>query len=44
MQEYIENGSQLGLLLDQQSRTVSIYRPNQDPELPGFVLQMAKVW
>ncbi len=57
MREYIENGSQLGLLIDRKSRTVYIYRPEKepeqlkdpdsifcDPELPGFVLQMAKIW
>ena len=57
MQEYIENGVSLGLLIDYQSRTVYCYRTdgsvavlsNQnlvscDPELPGFTLQMAKIW
>jgi Uma2 family endonuclease len=57
MQEYIENGASLGLLIDRQSRTVYCYRadgsvavlnqPEQvscDPELPGFALQMAKIW
>lgn len=32
MQEYIDNGSQLGWLIDPQSRTVWIYRPDQLPE------------
>jgi len=57
MQEYIDNGALLGLLIDRKSRKVYIYRPNQeleildnpeivsgDPELPGFVLRMAKIW
>ncbi len=57
MQEYLENGSQLGLLIDRKTRTVYIYRLGRepeilkepdfiacDPELPGFVLQMAKIW
>jgi Uma2 family endonuclease len=57
MQEYIDNGALLGLLIDRKTRTVHIYRPNRtpeildapasisaDPELPGFILQMAKIW
>ena len=57
MQEYVDNGTVLGLLIDRKSRTVHIYRPKHspeildnpeavtgDPELPGFVLQMAKIW
>lgn len=57
MQEYIDNGTVLGLLIDWKNRTVHIYRPKHspeildnpeavtgDPELPGFVLQMAKIW
>lgn len=57
MQEYIDNGTVLGLLIDRKQRTVHIYRPNHtpeildnpetvsaEPELPGFVLRMAKVW
>ena len=57
MQEYIDNGAVLGLLIDRKHRAVHIYRPNHtpeildnpesvsaDPELPGFVLRMAKVW
>lgn len=31
MQEYIENGVSLGWLIDRTQRTVSIYRPNQEP-------------
>ncbi|NJK74308.1 MAG: Uma2 family endonuclease [Microcoleus sp. SU_5_6] len=57
MQEYIDNGASLGLLIERESRKVYIYRPNREPEildnpetvncapeLPGFVLQMAKIW
>jgi Uma2 family endonuclease len=57
MQEYIENGTKLGLLIDRKQRTVHVYRPGRspeilknpdsascDPELPGFALQMAKIW
>jgi Uma2 family endonuclease len=57
MQEYVENGVQLGLLIDRKNRTVHLYRPDRspeilknpetvscDPELPGFILQMAKIW
>jgi Uma2 family endonuclease len=57
MQEYIDNGVSLGLLIDRKNRQVYIYRPNHqlevlenpvavsaDPELPGFALQMAKIW
>ncbi|MGL5059363.1 MAG: Uma2 family endonuclease [Microcoleus sp.] len=57
MQEYLDNGVLLGLLIDRKNRKVYIYRPDRepeildnsetvscDPELPGFVLQMAKIW
>ena len=57
MQEYIDNGVSLGLLIDRKNRKVYIYRPDReleildnpeivsgDPELPGFVLRMAKIW
>ena len=57
MQEYIDNGALLGLLIDRKNRKVYIYRPDREPEildnpetvsgdpvLPGFVLQMAKIW
>lgn len=33
MQEYIENGTQLGLLIDRKNKAVYRYRPNQEPEL-----------
>jgi Uma2 family endonuclease len=57
MQEYIDNGASLGLLIDRKNRKVYIYRPEREPEildnpetvscapeLPGFVLRMAKIW
>ncbi|MGV0024594.1 Uma2 family endonuclease [Phormidesmis priestleyi] len=57
MQEYLDNGAVLGLLIDRQNRTVHVYRLNLapeiltnpesvsgDPELPGFTLQLAKIW
>ena len=57
LEEYIANGSRMGLLIDRKNCTVHIYRPsvsveilyhpsrvNCDPELPGFVLQMARIW
>lgn len=33
MQEYIDNGTLLGWLIDRKQRAVYIYRPNQAPEL-----------
>jgi len=33
MQEYIDNGASLGLLIDRKIRKVYIYRPNQEPEI-----------
>jgi Uma2 family endonuclease len=33
MQEYQENGAQLGWLIDRQTRTVEIYRPGQAVEV-----------
>ena len=57
MQEYIDNGAQLGWLLDPRGQTAHIYRPNQpveildspsqlygDPVLPGFVLNLERIW
>jgi Uma2 family endonuclease len=57
MQEYIDNGVKLGLLIDRKSLTVYCYRADGsvvvlnhpdavscEPELPGFTLQMAKIW
>jgi len=56
MQEYIDNGAQLGWLIDPKEKKVHIYRPNlaveildnppsvSDSFLPGFVLLLHKVW
>jgi Uma2 family endonuclease len=33
MQEYIENGCQLGWLINQQKQEVEIYRPGQEVEV-----------
>jgi Uma2 family endonuclease len=33
MREYIDNGAQLGWLIDAEARSVEIYRPNREPEL-----------
>ena len=33
MAEYIENGAQLGWLIDPQNRRVEIYRPNSPVEM-----------
>ncbi len=33
MREYIENGTELGWLIDPESQTVEIYRPNREPEM-----------
>ncbi|MGF1568509.1 MAG: Uma2 family endonuclease [Nodosilinea sp.] len=32
MQEYIENGTRLGLLIDRKTRSVHVYRPGQPPD------------
>jgi len=57
MQEYMDNGAQLGWLFDPLTRRVHIYRPQSqpqileapstvsaDPLLPGFVLDLQKIW
>ena len=57
MQEYLDNGAQLGWLLDPVTRRVHVYRPqgppeimeapntvSADPLLPGFVLDLRKIW
>lgn len=57
MQEFIDNGTRLGFLIDPQLHQVTIYRPGAapellnapatvsgDPELPGFTLDMARIW
>ena len=33
LQEYIDNGAQLGFLIDRKARTVHLYRPDQLPEI-----------
>jgi len=33
MQEYIENGAQLGWMIDPETQTVEVYRPGREPEL-----------
>ncbi len=33
MEEYIENGVQLGLLIDRKNRQVHIYRPDSEPQI-----------
>ncbi len=57
LEEYVENGAELGWLIDPQERTVYIYRPRTavqrvdnpqeisgDPVLPGFTLEVARLW
>jgi Uma2 family endonuclease len=57
MQEYLDNGAQLGWLIDPIEKKVYVYRPQAavecldnpqtvsgDPVLPGFVLEVEKVW
>ena len=57
MQEYLDNGAQLGWLIDPSERRVYVYRPggemecldnpttiSGDPELPGFVLALSRIW
>jgi Uma2 family endonuclease len=57
MQEYVDNGTRLGWLIDPHGRAVYVYRPNQsverlenpatlsgDPVLPGFILDLQKIW
>ena len=57
MQEYLDNGAQLGWLIDPVEKKVYVYRPQApvecldnpqtvsgDPVLPGFVLEVGKVW
>jgi Uma2 family endonuclease len=57
MQEYLDNGAQLGWLLDPLTRRVHVYLPQRPPEildapntlsadplLPGFVLDLRKIW
>jgi len=56
MEEYCQNGAQLGWLLDPVSKSVHIYRPDSpeildnpatvsgEPLLRGFVLDLQKIW
>lgn len=57
MHEYMENGVQLGWLIDRKNKRVYVYRPGEpvetlnhpteiagDPELPGFVLNLQRIW
>lgn len=56
MQEYMDNGARLGWLIDPRRERVTVYTPGQveelegletlrgDPVLPGFTLDMRKVW
>jgi Uma2 family endonuclease len=57
MQEYLDNGAQLGWLLDPLTQRVHVYLPQRpseileaptmisaDPLLPGFVLDLRKIW
>lgn len=57
MQEYIDNGAQLGWLIDPLEKKVYVYRPSEevvclenpetisgDPVLPGFVLDLSRIW
>ena len=41
MNEWIENGAQLGWLIDLESRTVEIYRPGKEPELLSGIAAVA---
>lgn len=41
MQEYIENGSRLGWLIDPEARQVYIYRPNTAPAVIGDISEIA---
>ncbi|MCS6782415.1 MAG: Uma2 family endonuclease [Gloeomargarita sp. SKYG98] len=36
LQEYLDNGARLGWLVDPQTRTVTIYRPQQPPQTVDF--------
>ncbi len=56
MQEYRENGTELGWLIDPQTRRVTVYTPSEtqdlenpetlsgEPVLAGFVLDLRRVW
>lgn len=58
MAEYIDNGLQLGWLIDPANKTVYVYTPDDnepkiltdmdsvdgEPVLPGFVVDLSKIW
>lgn len=56
MQEYIDNGCRLGLLIHRKKQQVEIYRPDREVELlqapqtisvdmlPGFTLNLRQIW
>ena len=56
MEEWVANGAQLGWLIDPETRTVEVFRPNAAPEIvssdsisgegpvEGFVLHLPRVW
>lgn len=41
MQEWIDNGAQLGWLIDPERRTVEIYRQGRDPEVRSGIERIA---
>jgi Uma2 family endonuclease len=41
MQEWIDNGAQLGWLIDPERRTVEIYRPGREPEIRSGIDHVA---
>jgi Uma2 family endonuclease len=41
LQEYIDNGTTLGWLIDRQHRQVHIYRPNQGPQILENLVQVS---
>ncbi len=44
MQEYIENGAQLGWLIDRKNKRVEIYRPGKDVEILDNSSQLSYRW
>jgi Uma2 family endonuclease len=41
MNEWIENGAELGWLIDPRTQTVTVYRPDQAPEVRTGVMAVA---
>ncbi len=41
MREYLENGAELGWLIDPETRTVEIYRQGKEPELQAGIFSVA---